>query len=563
MRQQGALSRSFAWHHRALKWSLSFALLYAGSAQAELAQNISVDIRALAMGNAVTADPPEISSIHYNPAGLARINGLQLDIQTFVADFQIRREFSAPPGFNIFGYSDDPVVCTDPPNNGEGICKNFVTGVSKVAQPYLYVPGSGKFFRWPKGVPLVAPLGGIAYKPPGSRFTFATAAYAPLAAGLGQDNGDPGNFMGQRVAMERITYLSPSLAYQVTDNLALGASIGLSYQAIALQTDLRFPNDLLGVFRLIDEDVCGPFKQNPSIVTDLLLFGVCNAKQSIGPFSPLGNMKLTLSETVSPTFNLGLLWEPNETFGLGLVYQSGSKMKLRGPYTILNYPGAPDVIAGLNSSVTGKIVSALLGFPPYIPPSDTGIATMNLEYPAHFQGGIKYRVLPDLQLNMDLGWTDYAAWDSFPITFDRPVSALGIAKLLGNGITATSLSLPLKFRSPWNFSFGMQYDVNERLKLRLGYEPRTSAIPDYRRNPMVPINNAQLFGSGLTYRFDRNADIDLTAAFIRSSDRIPANTSGLANKTGVDNLLLNPYAGLDIATDAKIFVLGAAYRKRW
>ena len=105
--------------------------------------------------------------------------------------------------------------------------------------------------------------------------------------------------------------------------------------------------------------------------------------------------------------------------------------------------------------------------------------------------------------------------------------------------------------------------MTDRLKFRLGYEPRKSAIPDNRRNTLVPINNAQLFGAGIGYRFDPDSDIDLTISHLRSRDQIPANTSGLANQTGVNNLLLNPYAGLDIRTSTKVTIAGIAYRTRW
>ena len=82
---------------------LSAALVAAGFAtqgHAQLGQNLSVDIRSLALGNAVTADPPGVSSIHFNPAGLTQIQGLQTDVIGIAALFNIEREFSAPPGFN-------------------------------------------------------------------------------------------------------------------------------------------------------------------------------------------------------------------------------------------------------------------------------------------------------------------------------------------------------------------------------------------------------------------------------------------------------------------------------
>ncbi|WP_228157102.1 hypothetical protein, partial [Acinetobacter baumannii] len=32
---------------------------------------------------------------------------------------------------------------------------------------------------------------------------------------------------------------------------------------------------------------------------------------------------------------------------------------------------------------------------------------------------------------------------------------------------------------------------------------------------------------------------------------------------GVDNILLNPYAGLDVKTNTKVTVLGLSYRTKW
>ncbi len=69
---------------------------FSSFANAQLGQNLAVDIRSLSMGNAVTADPPGISAVHFNPAALAKIDGLQTDVQGILANFDIQREFSAP-----------------------------------------------------------------------------------------------------------------------------------------------------------------------------------------------------------------------------------------------------------------------------------------------------------------------------------------------------------------------------------------------------------------------------------------------------------------------------------
>ncbi|ALD01795.1 long-chain fatty acid ABC transporter [Acinetobacter sp. TTH0-4] len=546
---------------------LAVAIILSGCSSlsfAQLGTNLSVDIRSLSMGNAVTADPPGISAIHFNPAALTKIEGLQTDVQGILANFDVKREFSVPEGYNVFGYSDDPLVCNDGPEISADICTDFKGTVNgDVEYVSLYVPILKKMVDLGEGLPMVAPTAGIAYKPPGSKTTFATAIYAPLVAGFGSENGNAGNYMGQQVALERITYLSPSIAYEVNDHLSVGASVGMSYQAIGMKTDLRFPNELIGMLRMIDEVVCTPFKENQDIITDILLLGICNTEEGMNPFGRFGQMQVALEQSLSPSYNLGVLWEPTEDFSFGMVYQSSAKMRLKGKYHIDNAKAPRELIKGLMSSPTGQILAAILGFPNSIPASESGLVSMDFEYPAHFQTGIKYKILPDLQVNFDIGWTDYRAWDKFKFEFDRQISALKIAKLLSENIGDASLALPLGFTSPWNFGIGFEYSVNDRLKLRAGYEPRTSAIPDNKRNTMVPINNAQLFGLGVGYQFDADTDLDLSVGFLRSKDSIPANTSSLSNQTGVNNILLNPYAGLNVKTDTKVTILGLNYRTRW
>lgn len=532
------------------------------TSHAQLATNISIDLRALSLGNAVTADPPGISAVHYNPAGLARLDGRRVDYQFLMANFSIESEFSAPPGYGIFGFSDDPVVCRDAPRDGVDKCRNFKRAKSSVEGVSLYIPVVDEVVDLPPG-PLAAPLFAVSIKPPGSKFTFANAMYAPMVAGFYRKDDDPGNFLGERVALERITLLSPSVGYQVTDELAVGLSIGLSYQAIALETDFRSPNELLGILRVIDEQICPPFKGQSNVVIDLFLFGFCNANEGIGPFDNLASLNVSMQQTLSPTYNIGILWEPSDSFAWGAVYQSQHKMHLKGKYLIEYGQGTQDVFNAVGASPTGQILLAILGLPSFIPPTEAGMISMDLVYPAHFQTGIKYKVFPDLQINFDIGWTDYGEWDAFTFTFDRTPSVLRLARLLAPGTTLTQLRFPLGYESPWSWGLGMEYSWNERLKFRLGFEPRNSAIPDDKRSSLVPINDAHLYGAGIGYQFDKDTEIDLTAMFLYSKDSIPANTSCNLNCTGLDNIVYNPYAGLDVKTEAKISMLGIAYRTRW
>lgn len=535
----------------------------AGVANAQLANNIAIDVKAMSMGHAVVADPPGISAIHFNPAGLAKLDGRRMDLQFLGADFSLESEFSAPPGYNVFGFSDDPVVCDDVPGDSVDYCRSFKTTTSTVEGISLYVPFLNDTVDLPPGPLIAGPLPAFSIRPAGSKFTFATATYLPLAAGFYRDEDDVGNYMGERVALERITYLSPSIGYKVNDELFIGASIGMSYQAIALEQDFRAPNELLGFARVLDESICAPFEGESNVALDLILFGLCRPDEGLGPFKNLASLDVSMDQRLSPSYNLGILWEPSERFAWGATWRSPAKTHMKGDYTITYSNATRETINGIGGSATGALALAVLGIPSAVQAQEVGRVSMDLTMPATFQTGIKVKPTERLQFNVDAVWADYKEWDAFNIVFDRSSAVLSLARLFSPGSTSTRLSYPLNFQSTWNLAFGAAYDLTGRIQLRAGYEPRASAIPEDRRSPMVPINEARYYSLGLGYKWDKDTDIDLGIGMLHSKDEIPANTSCAANCTGIDNVVYNPYAGLDIKTEAKITMIGLAFRTKF
>jgi len=536
-------------------------LLCASLSQAQLATNLAVDVRAMSMGHAVTADPPGIMAIHFNPAGLAKLEGRRMDLQFVGADFSIENQFSAPPDYGVFGFSDDPIVCADAPDNGADFCTEFKTATSTVEGISLYLPIVNDVVDLPPGPLIAGPLPSFAIRPPGSKFTFATATYLPMAAGFYRSDDDPGNFLGKRVALERLTYISPSVGYQVTDTLSIGGSIGFSYQAMYLESDFRAPNQLLGFARVLDESICSPFKgQAENLALDIFLFGICRPEEGLGPFKNLASFEVAMDQRLSPSYNLGVLWEPHERFAWGAVWHAPVDLHMSGDYSIEYSNATQQTINGIGSSPTGSIALAILGIPNRIGPEESGIVNMDLVMPAHFQTGIKVRPTERLQFNVDLVWTDYSEWDAWRIQFDKSSAVTALASLFSSESSGTTLGFPLGFESTWNLAYGMQYDLTGRIQLRAGFEPRASAIPDDRRSPLVPINEAKYYSLGLGYKWDKDTEIDLAMATLRSEDSIPADSSCAANCSGIENIVYNPYAGLDIKTKATINLIGLAFR---
>src|SRR5690606_1798698 len=269
---------------------------------------------------------------------------------------------------------------------------------------------------------------------------------------------------------------------------------------------------------------------------------------------------LSMQQRLSPSYNLGVLWEPNDRFAWGAVWHAPVDVHMSGDYDIEYSNATRETINGIGGSPTGAIALAILGLPSYIGTNEVGIVNMDLVMPAHFQTGIKVRPTERLQFNVDFVWTDYDEWDSWRINFDKTSAVTALAALFSPDSGGTTLGFPLGFESTWNLAFGMQYDLTGRIKLRAGYEPRASAIPDDRRSTLVPINEARYYSIGLGYQWDKDTEIDLAFGTLRSMDSIPANTSSAGNCTGIDDIIYNPYAGLDIETEATINVIGMAFR---
>jgi long-subunit fatty acid transport protein len=373
---------------------LAIAAAVAGTlsapAHAALTENLTTSVVAMAMGNAVTADPPGIASIHFNPAGLARLEGDSESIHNFVASIRTGARFTPGEGFDVGGWRDDPL-------------SNTSTGP---VRQIMYVPGYG-MPGW--RLPAVAVPGvGMAWNKPGSPWTFATDSYMSQAMSLDRttDPNDPGQYQGRQQQIQRLVYASPSVGYKYSDTLRFGVSVPIAHAAFVVDTNMRFPNELLGVFGQLQKGWC---PEDGGNIIDVFGFGVCGGGKDgmVSPFKKAANMRLELTAPFDPTINLGVLWEPSPKFALGAVYQSGSKTHYTGSYVFKAEPMLRNFVRGMNASLLGPIAGAVLGFPSSIPAEQKGNMSAIIPFPAHLQVGVKLKPVKYVQLNVD---ASYARW---------------------------------------------------------------------------------------------------------------------------------------------------------
>ena len=523
---------------------VSLLLMLATQAQAQLAQNLFIgNPKALALGNAVTADPPGIDAIHFNPAGLARLSGRQFEIKGIAGDMSLEAEFQAGPELQ-YAFDQFPDSLSDPLVNGQ---KSELSGTS------VMLP----FFGLTEIPVLAAATGGASYEVEDRNMVLATGVFAPMLLGLKREPDDPGVFSGEEVGITRLTYFSPSVGYRVSDTFYVGAALNFSYVGVGLNFDNRQPNFILGAFHTLQQGGCfdGSGNVNSNPLNDIICTG------SLSPFQTMTFIESEFERGLSTTFNVGVLWEMEPWLTLGMTYMSGARDKINGDVRIEYSQGVQGFVNNLAQDPTLiGLIARGVGLD-QISVDET--ASMVLEYPQHFSMGASIKVTPRFKTNIDVKWTDTAVWNEWDIQLESPVPILGVLGSIvesldqgttGGAIGADGLLLPRGYESVWTWAIGLEYQYTDRLAFRLGYEPRGSSIPENKRDLFVPIGETQLYSTGFSFHWSKDTFIDGALGYVHSEQNIASNGSTNATSTAIDNFIYNPYAGYNMKTELSVIV---------
>lgn len=523
--------------------ALCLALAW-GPAHGAMTENLATSVTAMSLGNAVTADPPGIESIHFNPAGLARLEGKNKTDSFFAARFRAWADFKQPDGFSIGGWKNDPLAGTQ----------------TSTFQQSLYVP-----FHGVPGTsfPLLVGAGlGFSYQPENSRFTFATATYLPQAVGFTRtDDEDPARFDGRMAVIQRFVYLAPSVGFKLSDTVSVGVAVPVAHQAFALDTDMRTPNDFLGIVGKLQEGFCPENGGNP---IDMFLFGLCSGGKEgrLNPFKKAARMQLDATAPVDLSMNAGVLWEPYDWISLGAVYRGGSDAVLRGTYRFDTEPMLREFAGGLYKSLLGPLLASMFGIPPNIPPVQEGNMTMVLPHPRHIQVGVALKPTRWFQLNVDANYARWGDWDKLKIKFDQTIHLLEMLRLFGQP-DPTTLNLPRGYKSVVHFGYGLTLRPTNWFALRFGYEPRKSSIPTNALDLIAPLPDLNIYSFGFQIKFDSGTDLNFGASYTRGKFNLPANTSCALNCDKFFNVLYNPYAGLDVKGGNSLQYMGITINQKF
>lgn len=539
--------------------------------EAAFTDNLTIgNAKALSLGHAVTADPPDIDSIHYNPAGLARLKGRQFFIKGIVGTFTTEYQFGNYGTYQqnqidmaISDHSDENGNLT--PEGEAFIYNEALNSKSSVEGPTVMLPGG--MVDLPAAIGL---LGGASYNPPGSDITFATNVYSPLMNGFHRESDDSGRFAQQRAAFTLITYFSPSIAFEFSESLSMGASINFSYSGMGIELPVRSPHVAINFLggNFIQDNFCP--NGSPSING----LDVCT---KVPLYTQFGKLTFEVDNPVVLGFNLGILWSPTLWLSIGLSYNSPIEVIMNGDFEFpINDPFKAFLFNLANTNGWNNLSASLnhLGLP--LPTADdiaknsTGSMEVSYEIPQRVNAGISVQITPSLKINFDMRWSEWSKFSSIDLQFSEDVPLLMFGSLAdeigtggSNGINSDSVQYQLGLRDVTYWGVGIEYQFSDRLALRTGFENRPSAVPSESPNAFIPINDGSLISLGLGIDFDDNSHIDFAMGYFNSKTHYPPCAAQLGNTCDPNNIVFGPYAGQDIQSEVTFLLIEVAYSKHF
>lgn len=428
------------------------ASMACASGFAIIEQSVSGLGTSFASGAAAAEDA---SIVYYNPAGMTLIKGQQI-----VAGAHIivpSAKFHVTSATSLAG-----------PIPGENDVEGGVTGVV----PNLYYVNN-----------------------PGNGWAFGLGVNAPF--GLATDYGK--NWIGRYHAVEsdvKTININPSIAYQVTDQLSLGAGISAQYIDVTLSSMVNgglvvASNGGAALPNSTDNDI---FVENKA-------------------------------DDWSYGYNLGAIYQLREGCRVGVSYRSKIKQELTGT-TKTSVP----------ATIAGVALPAIPGNPPTAALFPNQNVNGSIELPASASVSIYHELSNKLSLLGDVSWTDWSSFDRLTLNFE------------GTGLAgSTSTTTVENWDDSWRFSLGAIYQYSDALKLRGGLAFDQTPIPDAaHRTPRIPGEDRTWISVGAGYKFSERISGDFAYAhlFVPNGD---INAS-LADNLAAGSLVGSTENSVDIAS---------------
>jgi long-chain fatty acid transport protein len=293
------------------------------------------------------------------------------------------------------------------------------------------------------------------------------AFYTPYGSSINWSENWPGAMMNQSVKLSSFT-LQPTLAWQITPHLSIGAGAMLTWGTVDLNKGLLAPGSLAAV--------------NP------LLEGITPASV---------NLKGMASLTCG--YNVGVMYDINDQWSVGVNYRSEMGLRVKSGTATVSY--CTDAVRQLAESSVGLIDAA--NFTSKMP------AVSILNFGVAYKPNEKWTFAADGQLSF---WSQYKELN---IEFDLPEV---LQQRFNQQITKN-------YSNSWTIHLGAEWHTTSRLDLRAGMMIDTTPVNSEYYNPETPGMTKLEPGVGLSFRPIKNLSINAAFMYVAGLGKDGASCS--------------------------------------
>ena len=525
-------------------------------------EQMMIDTKAISMANNVTVRTPGHLSMHFNPAGLSKIpvgtwwnQGVTYPHAVRTNTFRGNPDFPGLLEMDRYDHRADPIYSGfdyGPGDEGwEEYSKEGLKASGTANSSIMYLPVINRTLNF-----AISPRTAVAHKSEGSRWTFATGMYSPYATGANHGSrDDPAQFGGKKAQLMHLIYQAPTVAYQVTDKLAVGVGMGAGQTSVNANMNLRAPSDLGAVQRMLGQSTDGMaippwtylYYEDP-------LYG-----GGIHPWRKLGELTGSMRNDFTPSYNLGVLYEPFEWLGFGVVYQSEIKADLHGTFKLEYGEEFQRLVKYNNSGPWGvRRTSMILDLPRFPVPYQRGVVNTTMTFPQRIQGGVRVSPMSRLHLMFELKWAEWSVRDQDFTHMDQDIQLLQMAKLGGHKWGNRMLASDKFMRDTLGWGVAMEYNLSERLDVHMGYEYRPSANPT-KYYDLTSMPDLHHFGIGGAYHYLGGSRIDFAFAYWTGSKKFGPEDSTNLTSTNFFEDQTNMFAGQYFEQNLDIYVFSIGF----
>jgi long-chain fatty acid transport protein len=376
--------------------------------------------KAMGMGGAFTATADDPTANFNNPAGITQLSGKHVTIGNTFARNDQKYDVSSSAGMH----------------HEEMQSKTFFL-------PHLYLTQEMN-----------------------DKVTLGFGYNTPFGIGTNWSDSAVGNSVANEAHIKSFDF-NPNIAYKINKNL----SVALGVHYLRLKTQIIRQVGLTG-----NPPTFLPPAPVPVASYELAIASGLGEDQ-------FGSFKLD-ARGGGWAYNLGVLYQINETLKVGFSYRSDMKVEIsRNEGTLDFVPNS--ILSPVRSHTYGKTKIGLPGI---------------------FLAGVSTTAIPDWNIAFDL---QYTTWNHFD---DVVINAKPALNILGTPVSIQILEED--WENTWAFHLGAEYQYTENFAVRAGYFFDKSPMPDRTLGPILPGSDRHNFSLGCGYT---KGDWTLDTAYIFSN----------------------------------------------